>query len=266
MNPPLQVEGIEVRVEGQGPTLVMVHGWPDTLSLWDDTVAHLRDRFRCVRFTLPGFDVGQAPRPTRLPAMLALLSRIIDTVSPDRPVTLVLHDWGCVFGYQYAARHPQRVAGIVGVDVGDTFSRAYREQLPLKARLGILAYQGWLALASGLGPLGDAMSRRLAALMQVPVPRERIARQQNYPYVMAWTGGFREAVDFQPSCPMLYLYGQRKPFMFHSKSWLVRLRAAPGSDALGLPCGHWVMVQQREAFLARVRTWLEARDSLGAAQ
>ena len=54
------VAGIDVHVEGEGPeTIVMVHGWPDTYRLWDRQVAALRDRYRCVRFTLPSFDASQ---------------------------------------------------------------------------------------------------------------------------------------------------------------------------------------------------------------
>ena len=59
----------------------------------------------------------------------------------------------------------------------------------------------------------------------------------NYPYAMTWfglAGGLRGLTNFKPHCPMLYLYGQRKPFMFHSEQWLDRLNAAPGSLALGL--------------------------------
>ena len=60
MNSAYEVQGIPIYVEGEGSeTIVMVHGWPDTYRLWDDTVAHLKDRYRCVRFTLPGFDVNE---------------------------------------------------------------------------------------------------------------------------------------------------------------------------------------------------------------
>lgn len=98
------VDGIEVHVEGEGSqTIVMIHGWPDTHRLWDETVEGLKSTYRCVRFTLPGFDITQSPRPTSLAQMTALFSRIVSTVSPDKPVVLLLHDWGCLFGYEFAA-------------------------------------------------------------------------------------------------------------------------------------------------------------------
>ena len=54
----IQVQGIDILVEGpsdaQAPTLLMVHGWPDTHRLWDAQAAYLQTQWRCVRFTLPG--------------------------------------------------------------------------------------------------------------------------------------------------------------------------------------------------------------------
>lgn len=62
MTQTLQVDGVEVLVEGEGPeTLLLLHGWPDTRHLWDGTVAAVKDRFRCARFTWPGFEPG-SPR------------------------------------------------------------------------------------------------------------------------------------------------------------------------------------------------------------
>ena len=40
----------------------MIHGWPDTYRLWDAQVAFFKDRYRCVRFTLPGFDIDKPRR------------------------------------------------------------------------------------------------------------------------------------------------------------------------------------------------------------
>ncbi len=57
--PRLSVEGIGIHVEGDHPhAVVMLHGWPDSFRLWDATVAALMPFYRCVRFTLPGFDLA----------------------------------------------------------------------------------------------------------------------------------------------------------------------------------------------------------------
>lgn len=260
----LQAGGVDVLVEGEGhETLVFVHGWPDTLRVWDAQVAALALRRRCVRFTLPGFDLA---RPTRrafsLDEVLATIAAVVDAVSPDAPVTLVLHDWGCFYGYQYAARHPSRVARIVGVDIGDAGSRDHLRELGRGRQLGLLVYQLWLALAWRIGGgLGDGLARRMAAWLHAPAPREQVGAQQGYPYAVRWlgaAGGFRGLRAFEPACPMLYLYGEKMPLMFHSRAWLAKLQARPGCRVAGFPAGHWLMRSRADAFNAALAAWLDA--------
>ena len=268
-NSALSVQGIDVFIEGAGPrTVVMIHGWPDTHRLWDSTVTALKDRYRCVRFTLPGFDPDKPARPTSLPEMVNLFGAIVDAACPDRPVTLVLHDWGCIFGYEFAARHPGQVERIVAVDIGDYNSDAYARTLTGKAKWQIFSYQCWLALAWALGrtlsgALGDRMTRWMARGMRCRTPQAGIGWSMNYPYAMQWfglLGGFRGAAPVEPACPLLYLYGERKPFMFHSPRWLEGMAARPGSTVQGFRTGHWVMVEQPVAFNQRLRRWLDGAD------
>lgn len=262
----LSVHGIDVHLEGDGPEVVlMLHGWPDTHHLWDATVARLRGRARCARFTLPGYDLAHPPRPTSLSDMTALLAAITQAVSPDAPVTLLMHDWGCIFGYEFALRHPQRVRRIVAVDIGDYNSTAFARSLGWRERLQIAGYQIWLALAWKIGrslspALGNHMTRSMAAAMRCPVPAQAMGWPMNYPYAMAWLGlmgGFKGAARVAPECPVLYLYGKRKPFMFHSPQWLERLTQRPGSAAHGVNSGHWVMLDQPEAFHGLLENWLD---------
>jgi pimeloyl-ACP methyl ester carboxylesterase len=50
----LTIQGVDVFIEGEGSdVLVMIHGWPDTHRLWDNSVQAMKSFSRCVRFTLP---------------------------------------------------------------------------------------------------------------------------------------------------------------------------------------------------------------------
>ncbi len=265
MSPTCTIQGVDVFVEGEGAhTLVMVHGWPDDLRLWDSTVQALKGRYRCVRFTLPGFDLSKPPRPVALADMTSLIHAIADFASPNAPVILLLHDWGCMFGYEFAAMHPSRVARIVAVDVGDYNSRAYLESLGARAGFAIFAYQIWLAVAWELGSrlspsLAQRMTGWMAHFIGCRTAPERISWQMNYPYAMSWfgsQGGLKGAALVEPAWPTLYIYGARKPFMFHSTQWLESLSRSPGSAVQAFQTGHWVMVQKPEEFNACVSDWL----------
>ena len=262
----LNVQGIDIYIDGEGShTLVMIHGWPDTYRLWDSTAQALKGQYRCVRFTLPGFDLAQPTRATSLAQMTQLFSAIVDAVSPGQPVTLLLHDWGCIFGYEFAARHPQRVARIVGVDVGDYNSGAYMRSLSLKAKALAFAYQFWLAVSWKVGgALGNRMTRWMARTVGSRVDSSLIGWQMNYPYAMVWfglLGGFRSAANVAHECPMLFIYGENKPFMFHSEQWIAKLAARPGCAVQPFRTGHWVMLQQPEAFSKCVGEWLALKSA-----
>ena len=258
----LSVDGVDVLVEGRGAhTLLMLHGWPDTLHLWDGTVQALQDRFRCCRLTLPGYAPGAARcRPT-LAQMVDLLLHVVDRVCPGGPVTLVVHDWGCLFGYQFAMRYPDRVERIVGVDIGDA------ESLPRTLRkremAAVAGYQLWLALAFRIGgSLGDRMTRSMARALRAPADPATIGARMNWPYDLAWFGGReslrRQSVPFRPHCPMLFVYGKRKPFLFHSRAWAEELARRPGSRVEAFETGHWVMTKEPARFQQVVREWLLA--------
>ena len=136
------IDGIDVFIEGQGPhTVLMVHGWPDTYRVWDAQVSALQEQYRCVRFTLPGFDISKPRRAYSLDETVRALLHIVEQVSPHDKVTLMVHDWGCVFGYQFYMCHPDRVARLVGIDIGDTDSRQYQQSLGVAAKLMVDAIE-----------------------------------------------------------------------------------------------------------------------------
>lgn len=257
----LTVGNLTVHVEGTGPqTVVMVHGWPDTQALWDPQVAAMREHYRCVRFTLPGFDKRHPRRVYPLEDVVAQLLAVLDAVSPHQPVVLLLHDWGCVFGYALASRHPDRVSAIIGIDIGDAGSREHVAALGVKAKWMVVAYQLWLALAWNLGgAAGDWMTRRMAALLHAPGTPATIGSWMNYPYHVQWTRGYPRK-PFSPTVPMLFVYGTHKPFMFHSQAWCTAVAASPHSAVHALRSNHWVSSYAAAEFNTLALAWL---DSLG---
>lgn len=198
------------------------------------------------------------PRQIRqLDDIVAELLAVLDAVSPHQPVVLLLHDWGCVFGYALATRHPTRVSAVIGIDVGDAGSRAHVAGLSAKAKLMIAGYQLWLALAWNLGGVvGNRMTRRMASLLRAPGALITIGSWMNYPYHVQWTRGYQRK-PFSPSIPMLFVYGTRKPFMFHSQAWCSDVAARPHSEVHALRANHWVSYEAAEEFNVLALAWLK---------
>ena len=257
------IDGIDVLIEGEGAhTVVMVHGWPDTYRVWDAQVAALHVHYRCVRFTLPGFDISKPRRAYSLDETVSTLLHIVEQVSPNDKVTLLLHDWGCVFGYQFYMCHPDRVARMVGVDIGDAASPQYQQSLSVAAQLMVATYQGILAIAWKIGgAVGDRITRGMARALKAPSTPQCISAAMNFPYFIFWTGAYgsyKHLRPLMPQCPLLFVYGTRKPFLFHSPQWAQALNATPGSKALAFDTDHWPMVRQPQAFNQALLHWLDA--------
>jgi cis-3-alkyl-4-acyloxetan-2-one decarboxylase len=257
----LRIDGVDVIVEGRGTkSILMIHGWPDTHRLWDGQVAALGARYRCVRFTLPGFDTSPGKRAHSLDEVIELIRRVVEQACAGGPVVLMVHDWGCLFGYQFATRHPDLVERVIGVDIGDAGSRRNLAELGAKRKLLVLAYQLWLAAAWRIGgALGDLMARWMARALRCPTDPRTIHSRMGYPYALRWlgaAGGLKKLRIFEPRMPMLFIYGERKPFLFHSRAWAERIAAHPRNRVVGLPTGHWVMIGREREFNDAVSAWL----------
>lgn len=99
-----------------GPTILFVHGFPDTHAVWGSVIARLHDRFHCVAYDVRGAgesDVPSSRQQYALPHLVADLVAVLDAVSPDRPVHVVGHDWGSVQAWDAVVREKSdaRLAG-----------------------------------------------------------------------------------------------------------------------------------------------------------
>jgi len=291
---------LPVKIEGVGTeTLFFVHGWPDDETLWDEQVSYFKDRYRCVRVTMPhfagrskakelghdkktwGYDFSEAG--DILAATMRREAAEAEADGRERAMTLVLHDWGVFWGLMAQRRCPELVKRVVAMDVGPPSSLASGwRTLPLVVFAG-LAYQYWLlgayALArstdgNALGvvcrPVADAMARAMAAMVvpsRGPAQGSRVTADACFPYYylqIDW--GVRGIIHdhTEPACPCLFLYGTRKPFMFHSSSWVRQLAARPDCHVVRVPSGHWLQVQRPDMVNTAMDSWLASPTSTSA--
>ncbi len=106
--------------EGQGPVLLFLHGNPTWSFLYRNIIGNLRNAFRCVALDYPGF--GQSTGPTSNGFTPAEHSRIVAEFVDRlelRDITIMVQDWGGPIGFDFAIRHPERVAGFV---IGNTWA------------------------------------------------------------------------------------------------------------------------------------------------
>jgi pimeloyl-ACP methyl ester carboxylesterase len=252
-----EINGTTVYINGKGKsTIIMVHGWPDTHEIWQKQVVFFEKHFTCVTFTLPGFGKNDTRNYT-LDNITQLIKAIADEVSPDEQVILLLHDWGCIFGYEYAMKYPERIKKVVSIDVGDATSLELEKELNIPAKLMVFSYQ--MTLAVGWLTKLDFIHKMMAKGLKARSNFENIHAGMGMPYAMRWlgvNGGMNALTQIKPSFPFFYCYGLKKPFQFHSKKWLDKLRANPENHVQAFNCSHWVMVDKSSEFNEAVQAWL----------
>ncbi len=251
-------------IEGNehGETLVFVQGWPDDSSLWDEAVAALKDRYRCVRVNMPNYPGGaDAPGGCTTEEIVDALVELLR--AQGKPVTLVLHDWGSYWGHAAHHRCPEAVSRLCGIDVAPHFKPNAKEMA------AIVAYQSWLFGAFVIGgSVGDWMTRRFAKLGGAPAPEEKIRARMNYPYRNIWLDLFsgraaKMTKGYWPKLPLLFLYGERKPWNFHSHHWVDHVRSV-GGEVVAVPSGHWV--PRHPSFVPTLTRWLDATSAASSSR
>ncbi len=99
-------------VAGQGPPVLLLHGWPQTAHAWREVVPVLAGRYTVVAPDLPGF--GASSRPDGgcdKRSVAATLARLMTALGHDR-YHVVGHDVGGQVAYPLAALHPDAVRSL----------------------------------------------------------------------------------------------------------------------------------------------------------
>ncbi|WP_405797146.1 SDR family oxidoreductase [Streptomyces sp. NBC_01506] len=172
------------------PTVVLVHGYPDSKEVWSQVAEQLAGRFHVVLYDVRGHGGSTAPKPLRGGFTLEKLTddflAVADAVSPHRPVHLVGHDWGSVQGWEFATvrRTSGRVASFTSMSGPslDHFGHWIKRRMtrPTPRAVGQLLGQGaksWyvymlhtpvLPELAWRGPLGKQWPKLLDRFEKVP--------------------------------------------------------------------------------------------------
>ena len=109
-----QVNGTRLHyvTAGEGPPVMLLHGWPQTWYEWRHVIDLLADEYQVVAPDLRGFGYSAKPAAGYDAATMAAdLAALADHLGL-RDVTVLGHDWGAVFGYVYAAKTPSQVRAL----------------------------------------------------------------------------------------------------------------------------------------------------------
>ena len=266
--------------EGQGEPVVMVHGNPAWSFMYRHLVDGLRDRFRVI---VPDhIGCGLSDHPDRQDYSFTLdqrardLEDFLDSVQLDRPVSLVVHDWGGLIGCAYATRYPDRISRIVVLNTaafhlprGKDLNRILRwcRSSRLAAFMILrLNFFSWAATNWGSRmrrmsrlvrkayryPYRSARDRQavLSFIQDIPLSRE----DHSYATVSRIEAGLARLRNK----PMLLCWGELDP-VFDPDFLLQWQRRFPGAFVQKFTRGgHYILEDAHETIVPLVREFLEA--------
>ncbi|MEU8704099.1 SDR family oxidoreductase [Streptomyces sp. NPDC048565] len=287
--------GIELCVAELGdaarPTIVLVHGYPDSKEVWSEVAGRLAEQWHVVLYDVRGHGRSTAPKPLRGGFTLEKLTddflAVVDAVSPDRPVHLVGHDWGSVQSWEFATveRTKGRIASFTSMSgpsldhFGHWIGQRVAHPSPRRARqlLGQGA-KSWYVYAlhtpvlpemAWRGPLGRQWPRILQRMEKVPADGYPTASLPRDAAHGAWL--YRDNIRYRLRRPRPDAYAHVPVQLitptgdaFLSPSLYDELDAwVPRLVRRTLPAKHWVPRTRPDQLAAWISEFADDRESGG---
>ncbi len=167
----LTVNGVRLHcvVEGEGPLVVLLHGFPETSRAWRKQIPELAKRFKIVAPDLRGYGRSEKPKGIaayRTAVLADDIAGLIAAFGAER-AHVVGHDWGGGVAWTLATVHPEVVDRLVVLNCPHpaVMQRALRSNwTQIRRSWYIFAFQlpwlpEWAFSRGGAKALKDALRR-----------------------------------------------------------------------------------------------------------
>jgi len=113
----IQTNGIRLHcaVDGDGPLVVLLHGFPECWYSWRHQIPALAARFRVVAPDMRGYNLSDKPAGVAAYAIPELVADVLGLIHAfgEREAVIVGHDWGGGVAWSFAMEHPEATRRLV---------------------------------------------------------------------------------------------------------------------------------------------------------
>ena len=126
---------------GEGPLVVMLHGFPDYWYTWRDQMMALKDNFQVVAMDLRGYNLSGQPEGIDNYKMTHLMQDVVAVINANgkEKAIIVGHDWGGGIAWQLAIHRPEVVEKLIVCNLTHPTPQA-AENLRVWAENGNVSY------------------------------------------------------------------------------------------------------------------------------
>ena len=266
---------IHVRVGGQGPAVVLLHGYGETGDMWAPMAGELVRDHTVVVPDLRGLGLSSKPEGGYDKKTQANdVAGVLDALHIDS-ADFVTHDIGNMVGYAFAVQHPERTTRFVLIDaplpgIGPweevlknpllwhfRFGGADMERL-VAGRERIYLDRFWNEFSATPAAFTEASREHYAGLYALPG-----AMHAGFSQFAAFDQDAADNVAFlagkgKLTMPVLAIGGEKSfgPMM----ATVMRFAASNVSEGVIPGSGHWIMEENPAATVAMVRGFLDASN------
>jgi len=205
-----------VKVEGAGPTVVLIHGFGAAINWWDDIAPELAADHRVIRVDLIGHGGTAAPAGGySIEKQAALVLTVLDNLAVDR-ITIIGHSMGGEVATALAETKPERIERMILIDspptAGTTFT--FTTEVYLKPLVGeLLSHFRTDAvirreLAQGFAPGFVVPEKFVADFKQLTYTACRMAHDESIAY-RKFAPPHERIAALKPVPPLLAIFGSR---------------------------------------------------------
>ncbi len=113
---------LHVEIAGDGPPVLLLHGFPDSLRMWDKVKPLLLNAgYKVISYDQRGFGESDAPKAVsdyQMATIIADAIEVLQNAEVTEKLRLVGHDWGSIIGWMLAIQHPDLVHNYTAISVG----------------------------------------------------------------------------------------------------------------------------------------------------
>ena len=105
---------------GEGPLVIMVHGWPESWYSWRHQIKPIAELgYKVLAIDVRGYGQSSKPNAVEKYDMLSLVGDIIGIIKEENVENAILigHDWGAPICWTTAALHPNKIRAVIGLSI-----------------------------------------------------------------------------------------------------------------------------------------------------
>jgi pimeloyl-ACP methyl ester carboxylesterase len=269
-------DGVKIHyvVDGEGPLVVLIHGFPDYWATWKPLMAELdKAGYRTAALDLRGYNLSDKPQGEAAYAMPKLIGDVAAVIAAEgrKDAVVVGHDWGAAIAWQVVFNRPDLVNRLVIMSVphpaglarelatnkaqqeGSNYAREFQKPGSEKA-LTAEGLAGWVKDPAEKAGYVEAFKRSdFAAMMNY--------YRANYPRGAGAEAAAQPAPAFpRIKVPVLVIHGMKDTALNaagHAGTWD---HVDADTTILMIPnAGHFVQHDAQDLVDVTVRDWLNQR-------